>query len=216
MLEGNGLTSAGRVSPSPFATVLCTWLLMVLPFYIFDAVREGGVSSLGVVKVPPCAIKRGATDRLAALSLVGRGLDRGSIQGVIVVLPCYIPVIMLSNVWAPPREPIFFTFPEMPRKGERKRSLFTTGGAGAGGTGRFQKGDANPSKKKAHVGAHADDDAEEPAADAVPPTPVSAPVQQKEKSPPLVSPPPIPRKFPSAAAPSRQFNVARSVSRAMK
>ena len=71
------------------------------------------------------------------------------------------------------------------------------------------------SSKKAQTGGHADDMeeavAEEPVAEAVPPTPVAAPVQRKEQSPPLVSPPPLRRKFPAAES-KRTFNAARSVS----
>ena len=98
----------------------------------------------------------------------------------------------------------------MPRKGERKRSLF-----GAGNAGRFPKG--APLTKRAHIGGHADDAeeavAEEPVAEAVPPTPVAPQTEarKKEKSPSLVSPPLIARSFPTAATP-RPFNTARSVS----
>ena len=68
--------------------------------------------------------------------------------------------------------------------------------------------------KKAHTGSHADDAEEavaedEPVAEAVPQTPVAAPVQRKEKSPLLVSPPPLSR---SKAAARRPHDTARSVS----
>ena len=77
----------------------------------------------------------------------------------------------------------------------------------------FRKGFSNPSKK-ARTGGPADDAEEavaeeEPVAEAVPPTPVAAPVQRKEKSPLLVSPPPLSR---SKAAARRPHDTARSVS----
>ena len=100
----------------------------------------------------------------------------------------------------------------MPRSSTRAKGgrgvLKYRGDFGAGGqsnAGRFGK--------KARKGAHADDDAEEPVAEAVPPTPVAAPVQHQEKSPPLVSPPPISR---SKAAARRPFDTARSVRTVMK
>ena len=68
---------------------------MALPSRNLIAACEGGVSSLRVVKVPLGATKLEAADRSNAVSIVGRGLDRGSTQGVIVALPSHNPVIIL-------------------------------------------------------------------------------------------------------------------------